>query len=309
MMLQQRSTMAREDDLNAWRGEPTRAIGGIFNDDHHRHRHDVRSRQDHFSVDRRHAWFGDGEAAASHRRRVGALRRRSRARRRDAAQVDAGEICGLIGPNGAGKTTLFNCITRLYPVASGAISFAGRADRHRSGARRSSTLGIARTFQNLGIYPDMTVLENVLLGAHHSHGGRFFRPSLQPSDLRRAGARDDRVVPLDPARARSRSAHESARAGNLPYGTLKRVEIARALAAKPRLLLLDEPAAGLNHGERDRVRNPDQAHPRRVRAHRAAGRASDGAGDGPVRAAARAPSRTSCWRRERPPKSAPIRRW
>src|SRR6185436_19442886 len=91
----------------------------------------------------------------------------------------AGEICGLIGPNGAGKTTLFNCITRLYSVASGSISFDGqRIDTVP--ARRIIALGIARTFQNLGIYADMTVLENVLLGAHHSHGGRFFRTVARP---------------------------------------------------------------------------------------------------------------------------------
>ncbi len=119
-------------------------------------------------------------------------------------QVNAGEICGLIGPNGAGKTTLFNCITRLYAVASGSISFAGqRIDTVP--ARQIVSLGIARTFQNLGIYVDMTVLENVLLGAHHSHGGRFFQTVARPwtSDARRAA--DDRMVPLDPARARSRS--------------------------------------------------------------------------------------------------------
>ena len=162
--------------------------------------------------------------------------------------VASGEICGLIGPNGAGKTTLFNCITRLYPVASGAIWFAGqRIDTVP--ARQIVTLGIARTFQNLGIYPDMTVMENVALGAHHSHGGRFFQSVLSP---RASDARERAMI--DWCRSILRKLdlvpHESARAGNLPYGTLKRVEIARALAAKPRLLLLDEPAAGLNHGER-----------------------------------------------------------
>jgi branched-chain amino acid transport system ATP-binding protein len=163
-------------------------------------------------------------------------------------QVNAGEICGLIGPNGAGKTTLFNCVTRLYSVASGSIAFAG-ARIDNIPARRIIALGIARTFQNLGIYADMTVLENVLLGAHHSHGGRFFRTVARP----RASDAAERqmtewcrsiLCELD----LDSFAHE--RAGNLPYGTLKRVEIARALAAKPRLLLLDEPAAGLNHGER-----------------------------------------------------------
>jgi branched-chain amino acid transport system ATP-binding protein len=163
-------------------------------------------------------------------------------------QVNAGEICGLIGPNGAGKTTLFNCITRLYPVAAGTISLSGRRI-DAVPARAIVSLGIARTFQNIGVYPDMTVIENVALGAHHSHGGHFFRTIARPFA---SDAREREMIQwcrsilvalnLDPV--------EQARAGNLPYGTLKRVEIARALAAKPRLLLLDEPAAGLNHGER-----------------------------------------------------------
>jgi branched-chain amino acid transport system ATP-binding protein len=163
-------------------------------------------------------------------------------------QVNAGEICGLIGPNGAGKTTLFNCITRLYPVADGAISFSGeRIDAVP--ARKIVSLGIARTFQNVGIYPDMTVIENVLLGAHHSHGGRFFETAIRPR-LSDARERDMSAWCRSILAALDLDAFAQHRAGSLPYGTLKRVEIARALAAKPRLLLLDEPAAGLSHGER-----------------------------------------------------------
>ena len=163
-------------------------------------------------------------------------------------QVNAGEICGLIGPNGAGKTTLFNCITRLYSVATGSITFAGERIEAVP-ARKIISLGVARTFQNLGIYPDMTVLENVLLGAHHTYGGRFFLTVVQPwksNSQEREMAGWCRSI----LRALGLAAFEQERAGNLPYGTLKRVEIARALTAKPRLLLLDEPAAGLNHGER-----------------------------------------------------------
>ncbi len=165
--------------------------------------------------------------------------------------VNAGEICGLIGPNGAGKTTLFNCITRLYPVGSGSIAFAG-ARIDGVPARQIVSLGIARTFQNLGIYPDMTVQENVLLGTHHSHGGRFFRTVVRPwaSNAQERQAKDwcrSILHALDLGDC------EQARAGNLPYGTLKRVEIARALAARPRLLLLDEPAAGMTGGEKDRL--------------------------------------------------------
>jgi branched-chain amino acid transport system ATP-binding protein len=162
--------------------------------------------------------------------------------------VDAGEICGLIGPNGAGKTTLFNCITRLYGIAGGAISFSGtRIDALPP--RRIISLGIARTFQNLGIYADMTVLENVVLGAHHADGGRFFETLARPWT---SDARERRMTEWCRSILRELDLDgvTHVRAGNLPYGTLKRVEIARALAAKPKLLLLDEPAAGLNHGER-----------------------------------------------------------
>ena len=163
-------------------------------------------------------------------------------------EVRAGEICGLIGPNGAGKTTLFNCVTRLYGLAGGAITFDG-ARIDRVPARAIVSRGIARTFQNLGIYPDMTVLENVLLGAHHTHGGRFFRSVIRPFA---ADAREREMTEWcrSVLRALDLDRFEDPRAGNLPYGTLKRVEIARALTARPRLLLLDEPAAGLNHGER-----------------------------------------------------------
>jgi branched-chain amino acid transport system ATP-binding protein len=162
--------------------------------------------------------------------------------------VNAGEICGLIGPNGAGKTTLFNSVTRLYPLADGTISFAGqRIDT--LAPRQIIARGIARTFQNLGVYADMTVLENVALGAHHSDGGRYLETLARPwkSD---AGERAITEWCRSILRELALDQVAQERAGNLPYGTLKRVEIARALAARPRLLLLDEPAAGLNHGER-----------------------------------------------------------
>ena len=184
-------------------------------------------------------------------------------------QINAGEICGLIGPNGAGKTTLFNCITRLNAIADGEISFAGqRIDALP--ARQIISLGIARTFQNLGIFPGMTVMENVALGAHHSHGGRFFQTVTRPW---KSDARERETV----AWCRSIMGRldldrfEEERAGNLPYGTLKRVEIARALAAKPRLLLLDEPAAGLNHVERIEFSNLVKRLRDELRADRFAG--------------------------------------
>ena len=141
--------------------------------------------------------------------------------------VDAGEIAGLIGPNGAGKTTLFNLITRLYRPERGEILFNGKSllktPPHRVIAR-----GIARTFQNVALFSTMTVLENVQMGAHAHHDSR---PPAEIVDY----------VGLTPVARRV--------VRGLPFGTLKRVELARALASAPRLLLLDEPAGGLNHEE------------------------------------------------------------
>ncbi|SFV11538.1 ABC transporter ATP-binding protein [Pseudoduganella namucuonensis] len=161
--------------------------------------------------------------------------------------VEAGEICGLIGPNGAGKTTLFNCVTRMCGITGGAIRFDG-ARIDTLPARDIIAAGVARTFQNLGVYPRMTVLENVMLGAHHIWGGATLDTLLRPRSTDRAERRM-----LDWCRDVLRElgleavAHELA--GAMPYATLKRIELARALAARPRLLLLDEPAGGLTHGE------------------------------------------------------------
>ena len=161
--------------------------------------------------------------------------------------VKQGELCGLIGPNGAGKTTLFNCITRLYGLGNGDIRFLGNditAERKRDIVR----LGIARTFQNLGLYSQMTVRENVLIGTHHARKDGFFTPIYRPSLSNAEEARSAdwcqqimRELDIDGVAER--------RSGDLPYGTLKRVEVARAMAARPRLLLLDEPAAGLTQSE------------------------------------------------------------
>jgi branched-chain amino acid transport system ATP-binding protein len=150
--------------------------------------------------------------------------------------IDAGQICALIGPNGAGKTTLFNCVSRLYQPTSGDIRFDGK-DLLRMPAHKIARLGIARTFQNLALFPALSVLDNVLVGGY-THG--------RVNAKRRAEAHSIlQRLSLD---------HLSSRpAVGLPYGTLKRVEIARALAARPRLLLLDEPAAGLTHSEVDEL--------------------------------------------------------
>jgi branched-chain amino acid transport system ATP-binding protein len=144
------------------------------------------------------------------------------------------EIVGLIGPNGAGKTTLFNVITRLYAPHEGAIELDGR-DLLRVRPHKIARLGIARTFQNVVLFPRMTVLENVLVGAH--------------SRLHLFSERKGRAAALETLEYLKLDALSDRLAAGLPFGTLKRVDLARALASKPRLLLLDEPAAGLNHEE------------------------------------------------------------
>jgi branched-chain amino acid transport system ATP-binding protein len=156
---------------------------------------------------------------------------------------------GLIGPNGAGKTTLFNCISGLYPVHGGDILFEGSSLLSRR-RHEISTLGIARTFQNVALFDTLSVIDNVILGAHGRRGSSLLADALRlPSAGRREGAFADEATELvgwlDLQSVAGR------RAGDLPFGTRKRVELARALAAKPRLLMLDEPVAGLNHVEID----------------------------------------------------------
>ena len=141
--------------------------------------------------------------------------------------ADEGEIVGLIGPNGAGKTTAFNVITRLYRPDSGDVVFAGES-LLRTPASRVVRRGIARTFQNVELFRRMTVLDNVRVGMHARSGDRTPQQVLFYVGLDDVGER---------------------RASSLPFGTQKRVELARALASAPRLLLLDEPAGGLNHEE------------------------------------------------------------
>jgi branched-chain amino acid transport system ATP-binding protein len=152
--------------------------------------------------------------------------------------VPEGSVTGLIGPNGAGKTTAFNVITRLYRVDSGDVIFDGHSLLHTPPSRVVK-LGIARTFQNVELFPTMTVLENVLVGAHTI--SRF-----QPERTMRKRALDTLEL-IDIAEYARRPA------SGLPFGTLKRVELARALVSQPRLLLLDEPAGGLNHEEVDEL--------------------------------------------------------
>ena len=161
--------------------------------------------------------------------------------------VPTGCIVGLIGPNGAGKTTLFNCLSRLYQCGSGDILFDG-ASLLRTPRHSVAALGIGRTFQNLALFRTMTVLDNVKVGRHCRTGSGFFSNSL-----RLPGVGREEHVTLEKAQSLIRLlglesvAHKPV--ADLPFGTQKRVELARALAAEPRLLLLDEPASGLNHEE------------------------------------------------------------
>ena len=161
--------------------------------------------------------------------------------------VDDGQIVGLIGPNGAGKTTLFNCLSRLYTPDRGEVLFEGRA-LLGLGPHRIAEHGIGRTFQNLALFPTLTVLQNVMIGVHSRTRSDFFSNALslawvarEEEGIRAAAQELLAFLDLEPV------AHHPA--AGLPFGTLKRVELARALAGRPKLLLADEPASGLNHEE------------------------------------------------------------
>jgi branched-chain amino acid transport system ATP-binding protein len=148
--------------------------------------------------------------------------------------VDKGEIAGLIGPNGAGKTTAFNVITRLYEPDAGRVVFDG-ADLLGIAPYKVVRHGVARTFQNVELFRGMSVLENVLVGAHSRTrvGGEKEMRGEAMTSLEELGLGGIARLPV----------------AGLPFGTQKRVELARALVSKPKLLLLDEPAGGLNHEE------------------------------------------------------------
>lgn len=161
--------------------------------------------------------------------------------------VEEGTVCSVIGPNGAGKTTLFNLITGLYQPSSGSIRINGDVIGNESPhvlARR----GMSRTFQNLQIFFNMTALENVMVGAHRHLDGRFLPALFSTAAIRRSEqrCRDEAAALLQRLGLQDWGDQD---ASAMPYGALKRLEIARALATQPRLLLLDEPAAGLNETE------------------------------------------------------------
>jgi len=161
--------------------------------------------------------------------------------------VARGHIVGLIGPNGAGKTTLFNCLSRLYTFSDGRIAFEGRSllDTPPHGI---ASLGIGRTFQNLALFRTMSVRDNVKLGGHARTRSGYVANALRLPSVRREearlGASVDRLLALLDLESVAEVAVQ-----DLSFGTQKRVELGRALASGPKLLLLDEPAGGLNHEE------------------------------------------------------------
>jgi branched-chain amino acid transport system ATP-binding protein len=161
--------------------------------------------------------------------------------------VNAGQICGLIGPNGAGKTTLFNCLSRLYQAGNGSIHFAGERlldlPRHRI-----ARLGIGRTFQNLALFQTMSVRDSVLIGGHCRGRSGFVANALRlPIVGREERLLSERAKGL--LEMLELTAIADVSVSELTFWTRKRVELARALASEPKLLLLDEPAAGLNHAD------------------------------------------------------------
>ena len=161
--------------------------------------------------------------------------------------IEPGQILGLIGPNGAGKTTLFNCVSRLYTPNRGDMLFEGRSILDRT-PHRIAEIGIGRTFQNLALFAPQSVLDNVRIGGHAHSRGDFVSDTLRLPWVRRHEAALTETAwsllrLLDLGEVAQRPA------AGLPLGTRKRVELARALAGTPKLLLLDEPASGLNHEE------------------------------------------------------------
>lgn len=162
-------------------------------------------------------------------------------------QVIDGEILGLIGPNGAGKTTVFNMLTGIYTPTAGTINFRGHA-LHTLPPFQITPLGISRTFQNIRLFGDMKVWENVVVGAYTQTRSGLIQSIIKgPATRREERAAKEKA--FEHLAFVGLEGFEETRARNLPYGAQRRLEIARALAAEPKLLLLDEPAAGMNIAE------------------------------------------------------------
>ena len=162
--------------------------------------------------------------------------------------VEEGAIISMIGPNGAGKTTAFNCVTGLYPLSSGNIRFKGKRITGMP-PHRITRLGITRTFQNIRLFSFMTAVDNVMVGEHSRMHAKVWDAVFRTPSERRE-ERDVEQRALTTLRRLGIEGYADAYARNLPYGLQRRLEIARALASGPSLLLLDEPAAGLNQREK-----------------------------------------------------------
>ncbi len=165
--------------------------------------------------------------------------------------VGAGELFAIIGPNGAGKTSLFNLLSRTYPPTSGGLRYFGE-DLLGWRAHQLARVGMARTFQNLGLFMSLTALDNVLVGRNHAMRSGAVSTGLQLRAARRE-ERENRHVALEALAFVNAAAVALVPVGALPYGMQKRVEIARALAMEPKLLLLDEPVAGMSRRERAEI--------------------------------------------------------
>ena len=161
--------------------------------------------------------------------------------------VFPGQIAGLIGPNGAGKTTLFNCLSRLYTPNAGDVLFEGKSILNRP-RHDIPQIGIGRTFQNVALFDRLTVLDNVKVGYHSRSSTSFFDNAVRLPKVKEQEERTAKRA-LELIDFMDLKPFTHAMAGGLPFPIRKRVELARALASSPKLLLLDEPAAGLNHDE------------------------------------------------------------
>jgi len=162
-------------------------------------------------------------------------------------EVTGGEVFSIIGPNGAGKTTIFNCISRFYDLNQGKLFLEGKEITGIS-PHSVADLGIARTFQNIELFKNMTVIDNLLLGRHRRRGSNlftetFFTGSVRKQEIESREKAEEIIDFLD------LQAHRNQRISGLPYGIQKTVELGRALAMEPKLLLLDEPSSGLNMEE------------------------------------------------------------